>query len=79
MTFILLISIAAGIFVLAFTFRPFFGDFSGFKECFAFLKGDTSRMRFSELKLGIWISLGYISGFVVYILFHEIFYGRVSF
>jgi hypothetical protein len=71
----IILSVTAGVGVLALLFKPFFGDRDGFIDCvkfwikpdiFSLFSGEYFEDRWSEWKLGLWIFLGAIAGFGVY-------------
>jgi hypothetical protein len=71
----IILGVIAGVGVLVLLFKPFFGDRDGFFDCVKFwikpdilslFSGEYIKDRFSELKLGLWILLGAMTGFGVY-------------
>ncbi len=67
--------IIAGVVTLALLFKPFFGDKDHFFECvrfwftpdlFSLFRGEYHQDWWAEMKLGAWLFLGGIVGFLVY-------------
>jgi hypothetical protein len=72
----IILAVIAGTAVLVLLFRPFFGDKDGFFECikfwftpdiFSLFFGKYFHDIFSEMKLGLWIFCGVITGIGVHI------------
>ena len=71
----IILSVTAGVGVLALLFKPFFGCKEEFFDCvkfwftpdiFSLFTGKYLEDRWSELKLGLWILLGAMAGAGVY-------------
>ena len=78
----IIISIIVGAAALVLSFKPFFGDFSGFLECvkfwikpeiFSLFRGEYWEDVWAEMKLGFWLLIGGAAGFGTYILLQKIF------
>ncbi len=78
----IIISIIVGAAALVLSFKPFFGDFSGFLECvkfwikpeiFSLFRGEYFEDIWAEMKLGIWLLIGGAAGYGTYILLQKIF------
>ena len=71
----IILAVIAGVTVLVLLFKPLFGDREGFIDCvkfwikpdiFSLFSGEYFEDRWSEMKLGLWIFLGFIAGVGVY-------------